>query len=1034
MTWPEAARPAHDDRAGARVRSAARLVLLAVLWRRGLAAALVVAAAAGIAVVAVGPIWNRASLESNLRETLRTVGSGAGLRLFATDGPDADDVSVTDAQRSWALTPQSLPGYPVRVLGIRVGTSASTAEAPLATAQLAVVYRSGVCRAVRIVQGRCARGADEVMVSRDVAQLPGFGYRVGAEVTVGGVVDSLTYRIAGVYAVDDPGAPYWFGLGFPARSSGGGGEPLAFDPLLTTFAGMQRFSPTQPASVSSDYVLDADRVRLADVPRVQAAVAALRQRYVDQERLRVSSGFGRVVAEVQRRQAATDLGGTLVTLQLALLAWAVLFQIATDAAEARAAEVALLTLRGATRRRTAVFTFTEPLVLLLIAVPIGIVAGYLAVLALAPTVLLPGTPVLLEASAVLAALGAFTGGALAVGLAGRRVLGRTVLQLWQRTERSAEPLRPLAVDLAVAGAAVAAVVALLLVGRTAGPVLLLAPGLLVAAVGLLGVRLVPRVVQRFVAPTRTALSVPLFLAVRQVARRPAGLRLVAVLAVALGLASFAGVAQGAAASDRAARAAADVGAPRTYRVLDSTPGRTIAAVERADPAGSWAMAATTWSPSGGTITGEVLAVQADRYAAVGLTASGGPTVAELGRRLGAPVAAVRFRGDALAVRITASSLTGRPVVAVDLIDADGARRQVTAGALRGGTADYSATVPCIGGCELVGLAWQRGVGRGEIGGTALLTAITAGSGGTTSAVRLPLTAGAWVAAPPVSGASDRVTVGAQGVRDRFASDGGGFGGVQLASRPLPLPVIATASAVLRGDVDDVPRMEDLAGDVVPVRVTRFAPLLPVVLGTGAVVDLAALDYRLGSLSREVQPQVWLGTAAPADALRRLAAAGLRLRPLDSTAAEQARLARQGPALSLLLLQACGAAGAVLAMLATAISIASTARRRSYEAAAMLAMGLRRAQVGGAAVLEQVLLLAAAVVLGVPAGWVAAVVTLPVLPRFDTATPIALIVVPSPLPALVLAAAFLVLVLIASVLGALAVLRSAGGSRLREGEE
>ncbi len=1023
-----------EDRAGARWLAASRLVLLAVLWRRGLAAALVVAAAAGIAVVAIGPIWSRASLESNLRETFRTVGSDAGLRLFATAGPDSDDVPVGLAQQAWDTAPRSLPGYPSRIRGIRIGVHLSTAAAPLAAASSALVYRSDACRRVRIVQGRCPSGEDEVMVSRDVSGLTGYGYRLGAEVTATGLAEQHAYRISGVYAVDDPSSAYWFGLGFPVRSTGGGGEPLAFDPLIGTVAGLQRFSRLQPASVSSDYLLDPERVRLADVPRIEAAVAALQRRYADQQRLRVVSGFGPVVAEVQRRQGATDLGGVLVTLQLALLAWAVLFQIATDAAEARAAEVALLTLRGATRLRTAVFTFTEPLVLLMGAVPLGIVAGWSAVLLLAPTVLLPGTPVVLDAAAVLAAVAAFTGGAAAVALAGRRVLRRSVLQLWQRTERSAEPLRPFAVDLAVAAVAVAAVVALLVAGRSAGPVLLLAPGLLVAAVGLLGVRLVPGLVRRFVPPTRTAASVPLFLAVRQVARRPAGLRLVAVLAVALGLASFAGVAQGAAATDRAARAAADVGAPRTFRVLDSTPGRTIAAVERADPEGRWAMAATTWSPSGGTITGRVLAVQADRYAAVGLTASGGPAVGELGRRLGSPVDAVRFRGDRLTIALTATTVAGRPVVGVDLVDATGARRQATAGVLREGRRTYAADVPCARGCELVGLAWLPAVDRGAIGGDVLLTGVEVGLDGAASPLRLPRAAGSWVAAPPVSGAVDRVRAGREGVQDRFRSADGGYGGVQLASRPLPLPVIATASAVLRGDVDDVPRMEDQAGDVVPVRVTRFAPLLPVVLGTGAVVDLGALDYRLGSLFREVEPQVWLGSAAPPDALQRLRAAGLRLRVLDSTGSEQARLARQGPALSLLLLQVCGAAGAVLAMLATAISISSTARRRSYEAAAMLALGLRRAQVGGAAVLEQVLLLAAAVALGVPAGWLAAVVTLPVLPRFDTATPIALITVPSPLPALALAGAFLLLVLVAALVGALAVLRSAHGSRLREGEE
>jgi len=54
----------------------------------------------------------------------------------------------------------------------------------------------------------------------------------------------------------------------------------------------------------------------------------------------------------------------------------------------------------------------------------------------------------------------------------------------------------------------------------------------------------------------------LFLAARQVARRPAGLRLAAMLAVAVGLASFGVSGEAVAAGNRDARAQAELGAQR----------------------------------------------------------------------------------------------------------------------------------------------------------------------------------------------------------------------------------------------------------------------------------------------------------------------------------------------------------------------------------------------------------------------------------------------------------------------------------------
>jgi hypothetical protein len=87
-----------------------------------------------------------------------------------------------------------------------------------------------------------------------------------------------------------------------------------------------------------------------------------------------------------------------------------------------------------------------------------------------------------------------------------------------------------------------------------------------------------------------------------------------------------------------------------------------------------------------------------------------------------------------------------------------------------------------------------------------------------------------------------------------------------------------------------------------------------------------------------------------------------------------------------------------------------------------------------AVLEQVMLLGAAVILGLPAGALAARLALPVIPQFADTTPIVLHYQPSAVPLITFAAAFVVLVVLTGMVAAAAVLHAAVPARLREAEE
>jgi putative ABC transport system permease protein len=216
-------------------------------------------------------------------------------------------------------------------------------------------------------------------------------------------------------------------------------------------------------------------------------------------------------------------------------------------------------------------------------------------------------------------------------------------------------------------------------------------------------------------------------------------------------------------------------------------------------------------------------------------------------------------------------------------------------------------------------------------------------------------------------------------------------------------------------------------------IVRYAPVLPAVLDAGVIVDVRYLLSELPGFLTEANWQVWLSADAPPDAAARLAAAGMHVNNVHTERARLTQLGRQGPALALLLLVVCAIVGTVLAVGGTAISISAGSRRRSYEIAALRAVGVTRRSLFGASATEQSLLLGAGAVLGVPAGWVAARLAMPVIPEFADRTPIALRYVPAVIPTVLFAAAFVVLLTVTSLLAARALIRAAAPSRLREAE-
>ncbi len=1018
------------------------LLMRGLLARRSLAVAVLIAAGLTTAAAALGPMYARAAAESTLRdELLAAPAEQTGLHLAIAAPPD--DTELPPAQFDGAVreAPKALPHYgrPIGMLNWQVFAFGAGDGA-----RGAAIWRDGECAHLVLTSGRCPERAGEAVISARTMRIDGMRWRIGTVLTLSdptpGSTETLQVRIVGAYRPANVLDPFWFGVDYFQEGEDAQGN-IRVDTIFVARAELARLVENE-VHASLDYPFRPTSVRLADVPALRAEVDRLQHRHPDSARLALTTGLGDVLDAAAHQQQLVDIGTLLVTLQLSLLGWLVLFQIVTDLAEARGPEIALAKLRGHRPWQVLRFGIAEPVVLLAIATPAGIALGALAAVALGGSVLVPGTPVVVTLPAIAAATAAFAGGVVATVLAGARVLRRPVLEQWRRTMRSRRPTRvSLVVDLAVAAVAIAAFAVLrtLPAGGGQGTAALLAPGLLVLAVALAGVRLLPVVVRLTLPATRAGARLGLFLATRQVVRRPAGVRLATLLAVAAGLAAFAVGAEGTAVGNRLTRAQAEVGAATVVDVQDTGTADPVETVRRLDPSGTWAMAAATWLPDGGgSVAGTVLAVDASRLAAVGDRAAGGLDLRRLARdvitRTAPPVA---IRGTRIEATITASQLRSgsEPQVQFDLRTAARATVSAESTLLRTGTHRYSAAVPCAAGCTLTGITWDRPITvEGDMAGTALLTGVRAGDPGALRPVAAELTdPAAWRAATPVSEARDAVSVSSAGVLDHF-SGASGYGGVASASTPAVLSAVGTPAGLVHGPATGPPTIVDSFGAETGFRTVAISPVLPAVLDAGVLMDAGSVEDLVPAFRTEASWQVWLSAAAPPDAVQRIARAGLVVQRVSTVGQREQVLGRQAPALSLLLLLASAVVGAVLAAVGTAVSIGASARRRSYELAALHAVGVGRGALFRAAVAEQSLLLLTALALGIPAGLLAAFLTLPVLPEFATRTPVALRFTPDVPPVVLFAAAFVVLVLIAAVVSATAVLARSRPGRLREAEE
>ena len=713
-----------------------RLALRGLRWRLGSSLAVLVVAIVATAGAALGPLYATSAEDSLVRDGLATadpVTTGVQSRGNVAGQTQFTPAQVADAVLTLSDNPVLDPWYAASTLALTVkdGTP-RVGDRAIGLAQ--VGWHRGQCEGVVIVSGTCPTRRGEAMISTRLSA--DGGIPLGAKIRLGITSDPAddTVTVVGTYDAATAKPSVW-GLDRPGQLAVGlaPDAPDRFDEIVVDQQTMERSNGDVAAA--SFRAIEADRVHLGSLPALRSAVEeATSPALVEGAEIRALavSGLPQYLDELQPQLDSVRAASFAVTAQLVLLAWFVLFLIIAATGDERSGEIALAKLRGMTPRSTLFFGLAEPLILLLVALPIGLALAYVADVFLTARYLGPGTAVALTAPVVLALAVCFLGGAAAAALAARGILTAPVLEQLRRTGgRRAKLVRSTAVDATAVALAAAGIYELNRGGSDA--LALVAPGLIALAAGLLAVRALPWFARIEVTRSRQSRDVASFLSSRNIARRPSGLRIVVLLSLAVGLAVFAVDGWTVAAANRADLARAEVGAPLVLHVNASSPGALLEAVAAADPTGTQAMAAaSTDNGEGGLLT-----VDATRLGAVATwdPAWVGSNRADIGEALHPPqsTAPLLVRGR-LALQATYTRQIGDTPVAlvVSVRASSGIPVQAPMGTLTVGTSTYSAELPaCVDApCSLTAFSFIHPVGvpGGPIKGTVAISGATDAKG------------------------------------------------------------------------------------------------------------------------------------------------------------------------------------------------------------------------------------------------------------------------------------------------------------------
>ena len=1054
-----------------------RLALAGLWFRRSTALIVLVLATVASAACVVAPLYSRAAEESIVRDTLRRADAFA-LSVQAsvpqaaaafTNGSAQDELRARSGQvgvAPGAITEDVMrstlthPAFgPARLAYVGQGQYSPTAG-PFKGGHVVgpVVERAGVCAHLPLVAGRCPTAPGEGLFTRRSLAL--VGGKLGGTVDIelpdsatlqsGGLPPVLSVRVVGTVDPVPVQAPYWAGRpyfsGYYPRATpfGASGEhPPTADPV---FVGPGSARLGRITSYTVDMPVLPGKVRLDDADTLRRQIHRLRDRLTPSE-VTTDSQLPAALARADDGRDLVRIAAPLAVTQLVLLSWWTLYLVVGSATEERSPELGLAKLRGLTSRQTRRFGLAEVFLLLLVAAPLGVLIGYLAVRGSAKRVFAPGTEVVLTWPVLLTVLLAVAGGIITAGLSSRQVFRRPVSELLRRVPPRRAGRRAGLVDGVVVVLATAGVVQLVSDrGGRPSPVALLGPGMVAVAGGLLAARILVRVARRrstvALARGRAAGTVGW----AGVARRPGTARIASVLAVATCLLLVGVQAWTVAERNRVERSGAETGAEVVLQVQAPGSRELLDAVREADPDGRYAMAAVAVTSS----NQEARLVAVDSTRADRVLDWGSPGVAPTSVRSvlhPALTDPVRLRPGRLEVTVDQQQVSSpSPLRLTARLDHEGGSDRVDLGELQRGSHRYSAQLPAgctpAVGCRLAALAVDHpSVDFDQATATLLVqsVALAPADGGPTvplvDSFRIP---DAWRAGAPTVGGPTVVLRPGQDLRVQVHAPGGLFAEIVHGDSPEPLPAL-TGRGISTSPEDagsPVGETTGLSGSATWYLTTHPVRYLPRAGDDAVLVDLD-LALRLSEDNSTVgDRQVWLSRDDPA-AERALRASlkthGVTVHGRETRAAREKVYAGDGAVLALRLLLVCGAAAVVVAVGALLVAAYVGRRQRAYEVAALRVVGLRRRTVRGLLLRENVGTVLVALACGSLAALVATWVVLPALPQFDDPSAFVAVRYAPDVPAGWAAVGGLGLILVAVGLAVAALqLRSGRPDRLREG--
>jgi hypothetical protein len=589
------------------------------------------------AAAAVAPSYRDAAAVSALRARMTAADPAAsGVEVAAASWPGGSPDAVL-ARR----TPH-LPLATAAIRGIEVAGNATQLAVPNGPPEYSrLVWRQDDCAHVVFRSGRCPTRSNEIALPVNAAAVlqaplgspivassldqPDFGLppEIGHPVSLKRRLAQaeqvpLHEKVVGLFDVP-PGQSYWFGQNITAPVLNGGGTQVTNVTALVPRSTLTRLPLPYRSNVTVDQPLDWSHATVADVATVQRALKHMRA--TTPRGLTVLTSIPTLLAADASDRHQLNRLVALAQIQLLLLIGLVLIAILGAGMERRRAEFVIATLEGRRAASTAVSIAAEPVSLLLLGLIPGVLVSLPLALLGAHLWLRPGTPVHITGGSVLAAVVVTAVAALVTVTIGCFAASRSLADQLAEDASSAGGRAGAWIDVIAITLAAAGLTELFASHSGSGsassstPWSLLAPSLCGLAAGLMLGRLVPTLLRPVVRATAQSSRLGRFLAIRELRRDHAAWRVTAVVALALSLLSFAVTVNRGASSDREDRAGLIVGAPTVATVLVPPGGSVLAAVDRVDPTGRWAMAAELLIPYGSP-SQRTLALDTPRLAAV----------------------------------------------------------------------------------------------------------------------------------------------------------------------------------------------------------------------------------------------------------------------------------------------------------------------------------------------------------------------------------------------------------------------------------